>query len=162
MKFEELKKIVEENGYEFERDNFNYIINKKDSDKCIKVRIGEQGKVYFSEKGEERWNLDISKFSSLKDFRVIKAILDFVDTPVDQRGLKPLLIVRLKNSEPEIKLLGLDLITKETIVRKFRWREDEMYHFTLDEINEIKKKHNIDLDDFEILNVYSNKETFFV
>lgn len=116
MKIDELKNIAEENGYVLTRPFDKYKLERKNSGNCIDISNVNTNRVWIS-------NISICDD---KDLNMIKAAVEFAETPIEDR-------------EEEKKFY-----------LRHQWENKK---FTLKEIEEIKEKFNTDLADFELVEV---------
>lgn len=109
MKIDELKRIAEENDYVLTKSFDNYKLKRKNRGNCIDISNVNANRVWIS---------NISLCDD-EDFNMIKAAVEFAETPIEER-------------------------------------EGEKYYlvkFSEKEIEEIKKKFDTDLKDFELVEV---------
>ena len=145
MRIDELKKIAEENDYELRSDLWQHSLKRKGCDTYININ----GKI------ENRIWVSIVTICDEKDFKMLKAAVEFAETPPEDREeeKKFYLEHRWLDSENEANYLNFEI--------------DEFYYsldskpevswvktkFTLKEIEEIKEKFDTDLADFELVEV---------
>lgn len=145
MKINELKKIAEENNYEYKKDDCQH--------KLISMLTGNF--IIISDKFEKKLWVKNMGYCDDKDFDMLKASVEFAETPIDEREEKKIYLrhryFRFYNGSS--KYLGMDLLkVKPDLCSKitYRWMKNQ---FTEKEIEEIKEKYNTDLKDFELVEV---------
>ena len=77
MRIDELKRIAKENDYEYEPFWLEHKFTKKQSGNCIRI----SGTV------EKTLWIDNQNWCDWSDFEMIKASVEFAETPVDERGI---------------------------------------------------------------------------
>lgn len=75
MKINELKRIAEENDYEYEMRHFQYKLKKMQGTNCITISNDVEKTLWISNKS----------YCDNKDFNMIKAAVEFAKTPIDER-----------------------------------------------------------------------------
>ena len=118
MRIDELKKIAEENDYEFENSCARIILTREWDDGLHKITINKFLRCRL-------W-ISMSDECFDKDYRMIKAAMEFAGTPPDEREERKKFYLRHK------------------------WENKQ---FTFKEIEEIKEKYDTDLADFELVEV---------
>ena len=145
MKINELKRIAEENDYELTEDGIHYKLTHKYCDNYIAINYSCKNQLWIS----------IPCFSDEGDFDMIKAAVEFAETPLEDREEEKKFYLRhrwLGNGREsnylnfEISGLYYSLNTK----CKANWAKNK---FTNKDIEEIKKKFDTDLKDFELVEV---------
>lgn len=107
MRIDELKRIAEENDYEYEADSMKHQFKRQTT------------RISISRKYKKTLWITSNSYCDYRDFNMIKAAVEFAETPPEDR-------------------------------------EEEKYYlvkFSEKEIEEIKKKFDIDLADFELVEV---------
>lgn len=99
MKINELKRIAEENDYEFSKFFGDFHFTKRDSDNFISINGSDENSLWTS--------IDI--YCDDKDFNMLKAAVKFAETPIDKRGEKETYYL-VKFSEKEIEAIKKNLI----------------------------------------------------
>ena len=75
MKIDELKKIATENDYELRSDLWQYSLKRKGCDAYININAKIKNRIWVS----------IVTICDEKDFNMIKAAVEFAETPLDER-----------------------------------------------------------------------------
>ena len=145
MKIDELKRIAKENDYEYFKSTIDYKFVKKDSNNYITINSKYENRIWTAIQGK----------CDDKDFNMIKAAIEFAETPLEDREQEKKFYLKhrwLKNGEDysylnfEISGLYYSLNNKH----EASWAKTK---FTLEEIEEIKEKFDTDLKDFELMEV---------
>lgn len=150
MRIDELKRIAEENGYEFYNGYVRIEISRRIGDSDCKNEIS-MGKYLLN----TLWisNVDCQD----NDLKVIKAAIEFAETPVKEREeVKKFWIQH--NFMVSKNLFPVNLVwnRKKDVYRALCLQVDNHIYqaqFTFKEYEEIKKKLNTDLKDFELVEV---------
>lgn len=142
MKIDELKRIAEENNYEFSKELGYFCFKKRNHTNYIKISRVSKNKIWISNPNT----------CYDKDFNMIKASFKFAETPIDERVeekkyyLKHRWIGNFSYGEGYLNLFLFDNIMRLSSVLQ---DSSVKTQFTLKEIDEIKEKYNTDLSDFE-------------
>lgn len=145
MRIDELKRIAEENDYEYSKVIWNHRFARKNSDNYITINGDYINRIWTSIQG----------YCDDKDFNMIKASIEFAETPPDDReeikkyfykhnsmktkgGNPTYLAIRQRPSISYPVLQG----SSEDI---FEYKVE----FTDEEIKKAENEHGISLDDFE-------------
>lgn len=145
MKIDELKRIAEENDYEYEYKMYHKFINKNNGN-YITINSMRENRIWVS----------VTSWCEDKDFNMIKAAIEFAETPIEDR-----------EEEKKFYLEHRYFKCTNGDSRYFQIYEPDgkpwlnaMYsvmgykkQFTLKEIEEIKEKFDTDLADFELVEV---------
>lgn len=144
MKINELKRIAEENDYELTEDGIHYKLTHKYCDNYITIDNSCKNQLWIS----------IPRFSNKGDFNMIKAAVEFAETPLEDREEEKKFYLRHKwlNLDTD-NYLHLDVDDGSCMLD-----DNEEFSFTKiklteKEIEEIKEKFNTDLADFELVEV---------
>lgn len=146
MKTKELKKIAEENNYEYKKDDCQH--------KLISMLTGNF--IIISDKFEKKLWVKNMGYCDDKDFDMLKASVEFAETPIDEREEEKKLYLRhryFRFDNGLSKYLGMDPVKNNPDLCSkitYRWTKNQ---FTEKEIEEIKKRFNTDLKDFEMIEV---------
>ena len=152
MKINELKKIAEENNYEYKKNDCQH--------KLISMLTGNF--IIISNKFEKKLWVKNMGYCDDKDFDILKASVEFAETPIEDREEETRFYLEHKYfrfDNGSRKYLGMDLIKNEPDLYPkitYRWVKNQ---FTEKEIDEIKEKFNTDLADFEIIEVEDDCKT---
>lgn len=92
MKINELKRIAEENDYEFSKEYGDLQFKKRNHTNRIDISGDYENRIWIS----------ISIACDDKDFNMIKASVEFAETPTDERGEEETYYL-VKFSEKEIE-----------------------------------------------------------
>lgn len=145
MKINELKRIAEENDYEYKFDIDHEFTNKNNGN-YVTINSVCENSIWTS----------IRDWCSDEDFNMIKAAVEFAETPPDEREEEKKFYAKhryFKFYNGSSEYLGMDLVKdKPDLCSKitYRWVKNQ---FTLKEIEEIKERFNTDLADFELVEV---------
>lgn len=142
MKYKELKTIATNRCYDF-----------YELDSAVRVRSNFDNKTNFIviDKGRVnsiRFSVD---FSFKSDIEMFEACLELAKTPLEERVEEKKYLLKHKFLETP----GFNYLNEADCYFLADKNDENDYktHFTLKEIEEIKKKHNTSLDDFEIIEV---------
>ena len=144
MKINELKRIAKENDYEYEMRHFQYKLKKMQGTNCITISNDVEKTLWISNKS----------WCDKKDFNMIKAAVEFAETPINEREeeKKFYLKHRWLSSRFKDKIVNKDE-KNEYFLSDESQADSYKIHFTLKEIEDIKKRFNTDLKDFEMIEV---------
>lgn len=144
MKIDELKRIAEENDYVLTKSFDNYKLKRKNRGNCIDISNVNANRVWIS---------NISLCDD-EDFKMIKAAVKFAETPLDEREEEKeyYLKHRWLRSRSKNMIVNKDCLDEYFLSDEFQ-SDDYQTQFTLKEIEEIKKKFDTDLADFELVEV---------
>lgn len=150
MKINELKRIAEENNYEFSKEFGYFCFEKRNHTNHIDIRGDVENRIWIT----------TGIICDDADFNMIKASVKFAETPIDER-----------EDEKKFRLMHRWLFDRRWFLCLYRNECGEMgvsrytenvetkdlgkiqVHFTKKEIDEIKEKYNTELSDFEIVEV---------
>lgn len=147
MKTKELKRIAKENEYELTKTIVHYKLKHKYCDNNITINGLCKNRLWIS----------IPFHCDERDFNMIKAAVEFAETPPEDR-----------EEEKKFYLKHRFVTSSQSFPQKLVWHyKNKVYQlvnngwdnicyqsqFTLKEIEEIKKRFNTDLEDFELLEV---------
>ena len=149
MKIKELKRIAKENDYILSRPFGDFTFTEGVGENYINISGDYKNRIWFS----------IPSFCNEKDFNMIKAAVEFAETPLEEREVPKKYYLKhrwakTKNGNwmylalrqrPSISYLTLQGSDKDIFEYQVR--------FTREEIDEIKEEYNTDLSDFEIVEV---------
>ena len=150
MKINELKRIAEENDYELTKSNVHYKLTHKYCGNNITINYLCKNRLWIS----------IPFDCDERDFNMIKAAIEFAETPPEDRVEEKKFYLRHKFLK-----LSSGEITRENSVVNYNTRDNVLFlankqpvgfirtFFTLKEIEEIKEKFDTDLKDFELVEV---------
>ena len=147
MKINELKRIAEENNYELTEDGIHYKLTHKCCDNYIAINYSCKNQLWIS----------IPCFSDEGDFDMIKAAVEFAETPIEDREEEKKFYLRHRYlvQAGDYKMGFLNYDTNNDIL--FIYSEHHTHfvktQFTLKEIEEIKEKFDTDLKDFDLVEV---------
>ena len=144
MRIDELKKIAEENDYELRSDLWQHSLKRKGCDAYININAKIENRIWVS----------VVIICDEKDFNMIKAAVEFAETPPEDREEEKKFYLRHKwlNLNTH-NYLHLDVDDGSCMLD-----DNEEFSFTKiklteKEIEEIKEKFNTDLADFELVEV---------
>lgn len=149
MKINELKRIAEENDYEYEMRHFQYKLKKMQGTNCITISNDVEKTLWISNKC----------YCDKKDFNMIKAAVEFSETPIPDREEEKKYYLWHKFLRDETGFLSVgDYLNYNTTIGCYFLGSDESNYliktqFTEKEIEEIKEKFDTDLKDFELIEV---------
>lgn len=149
MKTKELKRIAKENDYILSRPFGDFTLTEGVGENYIDISGDCENKIWLS----------IPSVCGQRDFNMIKAALEFAETPLEEREEEKKYYckhrwARTKNGggmymslrkTPNISHLTLQGANKDIFEYQVR--------FTQKEIDEIKEKYDTNLSDFEIIEV---------
>lgn len=157
MKINELKRIAKENDYAYmhtinSSDDLNY-------DRYILTRkTGAYGENNITIHGLKANKILIDNgYCDVNDWKMIKAAVEFAETPPDEREEEKKFYAKHRHL--------VDFFTYDPVYLNYDARNKKIYvydkkqtdliqtQFTLKEYEEIKKKFNTDLADFELVEV---------
>lgn len=148
MTIDELKRIAEENNYEFSKELGDFHFKKRNHTNYIDINGDFENKTWIS--------IDVV-CDDENDFNMIKASVKFVETPIDERGEEKKYYLKHR----WLRCLGgCALLHESTKFHTFvlmggfgEVPKDYKMKFTQKEIDEIKEKYNTDLSDFVMVEV---------
>ena len=76
MKIDELKRIAKENDYEYSKYSITHIFTRKNIDNYIRINSMFENRIWIS----------ITDWCDGKDFNMLKAAVEFAETPPEDRG----------------------------------------------------------------------------
>lgn len=147
MKINELKRIAEENDYELSRSIGDFKFEKN----------GDRNYIIINKNVTNRIWISVTTYCEDKDFNMIKAAVEFAETPIDEREEEKEFYLKHR----WLRCLGgCALLHESTKFHTFvlmggfgEVPKDYKMKFTQKEIDEIKEKYNTDLSDFEMIEV---------
>ncbi len=146
MRIDELKRIAEENDYEYSKVIWNHRFARKNSDNYITINGDYINRIWTSIQG----------YCDDKDFNMIKASIEFAETPPEDREREKKFYLKhryLRSTGGNILYFSIYIEYDFSILTYRRHSSETKQQFTLEEIEEIKKKFNTDLKDFELVEV---------
>ena len=147
MKINELKRIAEENDYELTEDGIHYKLTHKYCDNYIAINYSCKNQLWIS----------IPCFSDEEDFDMIKAAVEFAETPLEDRVEEKKFYLKhryLQSSLTNVNNILNYSVTDSTLALSSAAHVSRYKTiFTLNEIEEIKEKFDTDLADFELVEV---------
>ena len=148
MRIDELKRIAKENRYEFKDEDGRIEISKKENHVANIVTISkiELNVLWIS-----------NTYCNYKDFNMIKAAVEFSETPPEDREVEKKFLIQHKYLVSKAFYPVCMVWHKlKDVYRPINCRVDNHIYkaqFTLKEIEEIKIKLDTDLKDFELVEV---------
>ncbi|WP_308748440.1 hypothetical protein [uncultured Anaerococcus sp.] len=147
MRIDELKRIAEENGYEFHDEHGLITISRisLDYENIVKISKGRLNCLWIH-----------NTRCDDKDLNVIKAAIDFAETPPEDREEQKKFYLRHRRICSKgfyLYLQKLSDVADMMSVRVFDFSGNDDIKFSEKEIEEIKKKFDTDLKDFELVEV---------
>lgn len=152
MKINELKRIVKENRYVMIENDFVIFIYGYSHEGTDEFKT----EIRISKLRTKDIDIKTGIYCEVEEFNVIKAAVEFAETPLEDREEEKKFYLRhryFRFDNGLSKYLGMDLLKyKLDLYSKitYRWVKNQ---FTEKEIEEIKKKFNTDLKDFELVKV---------
>ena len=146
MKINELKRIAEENDYELRSDLWQHSLKRKGCDTYININ----GKI------ENRIWVSIVTICDEKDFKMLKAAVEFAETPPEDRVEEKKFYLKHKYFQAHLGKKQYFCIRTSggyPILKGYPITNVDKFGFTLKEIEEIKEKFDTDLADFELVEV---------
>lgn len=144
MTLDELKRIAEENDYEFSKELGYFCFKKRNHTNNIDISGDVENKIWIS----------TGIICDDEDFNMIKASVKFAETPLDEREEEKKCQWQHRWMDGvNGNFLNLDLEDDYLYLddKKERWYKKTT--FTQKEIDDIKEKYNTDLSDFERVEV---------
>lgn len=142
MKISELKIIAKENDYELNKSLEHYKLTHKYCDHYISINGICKNRLWIS----------IPFICDERDFNMIKAAVEFAETPPEDREEEKKFYLRHRWLKPKPiykNYLNHWIGTNEYWLDYDNETKDVQTQFTLKEIDEIKEKFNTDLGDFK-------------
>lgn len=146
MRIDELKRIAEENEYELTEclEQYKFVRRSKILDHRITI-----GKV----RANGLW-ISIKVWCDEKDFNMIKAAVEFAETPPEDREEEKKFYLKHRWIKGcVIMYLYRNELNGYCYLGDKKCRPHRQKRFTLKEIEEIKEKFDTDLKDFEVVEV---------
>lgn len=143
MKINELKRIAEENDYEYKFDIDHEFTNKNNGN-YVTINSVCENSIWTS----------IRDWCNDEDFNMIKAAVEFAETPPDEREEEKKFWIQhrwIKGNA--IRYLYRNELNGYYYLGDKKCRPHRQKIFTLKEIEEIKERFNTDLADFELVEV---------
>lgn len=143
MRIDELKRIAEENDYEYEADSMKHQFKR------------QTRRINISKKDEKTLWITSNSYCDDKDFNMIKAAVEFAETPPEDREEKKFYLRHrwFKPKSVYKNYLNHWIGTKEYCLDYKNETEEVQTQFTKKEIEEIKEKFDTDLADFKEVEV---------
>ena len=139
MKINELKRIAEENDYEFSKELGYFCFKKRNHTNNIDISGDVENKIWIS----------TGIICDDEDFNMIKASVKFAETPLDEREEEKKYYLRHKWIKGTCdNYLNFYKSRTGYVINDKTETNTCKTQFTRKEIDEIKKKHNTDLSDF--------------
>ena len=153
MRIDELKRIAKENDYKLENKH-NQLEHKLEFRRNAGGLENIVNQIAIREGIENRIFFDIN-YCDEKDFNMIKAAVEFAETPVKDREEEKKFYLKHRWLDGENEANYLNFETSGfyySLDSKFEvsWAKTK---FTLEQIEEIKEKFDTDLADFELVEV---------
>ena len=147
MKLNELKRIAEENNYELTEDGIHYKLTHKCCDNYIAINYSCKNQLWIS----------IPCFSDEGDFDMIKAAVEFAETPLEDRVEEKKFYLKhryLQSSFTNSNNILCYSVSDDKLAlgNGINFPKYKTY-LTLEEIENIKEKFDTDLADFELVEV---------
>lgn len=144
MKINELKRIAEENDYEYEMRHFQYKLKKMQGMNCITISNDVEKTLWISNKS----------YCDKKDFNMIKAAVEFSETPIPDREEEKKYFyehnfIKTSGGNPTYLAIRERPNNKYPILQgSYKNFFEYKVEFTDKEMEETKKQYGIFLDDF--------------
>lgn len=146
MRIDELKKIAEENGYGYTKSFGEHNLLCKDNLNRITINEDYPNMIFIS-----------NTICRENDMNMIKASIEFAETPPEDREEEKKFYLRhrwILNKEFSLYLQKRHgIVGDEMRLAFFDFSGNNDKKFTLKEVEEIKKKFDTDLKDFELVEV---------
>ena len=149
MRIDELKRIAEENGYEFYNGYVRIEISRRIGDSDCKNEI-----VINKYSLNELWISIVDCQDN--DLKVIKAAIEFAETDPEDREEEKKFYLKHSYFQDHIggkQYFCIRISGGYPLLKSFPTPHADKIEFTLKEIEEIKKKFDTDLKDFELVEV---------
>lgn len=145
MRIDELKKIAEENDYEYSKGKWNHKFTREANGNYVTINGDYRNRIWTSIQG----------YCDDKDFNTIKASIEYAETPPEDREEEKKFYLRHRWLENwrDSNYLNFELSGNYYGLndkREVFWAKTK---FTFKEIEEIKEKLDTDLNDFELVEV---------
>lgn len=144
MRIEELKKIAEENDYEMTDYIVGLRFTKKDDENYITIGSKFKNKIWIS----------IQDWCFEEDFKMVKAAIEYAETPVDERAEEKKFYLKHRylagEYHEELYFTRNPRVGPQQLNIKL-FSNVHLQQFTLKEIEEIKEEFDTDLADFELV-----------
>ena len=146
MRIDELKRIAKENDYGYEYKMYHKFINRNNGN-YVTINSMRENRIWVS----------VTSWCEDKDFNMIKAATEFAETPIEDREEEKKFWIQHKFMVSK-NLLPVNLVWNKLkdAYRSINLKVDNHIYqaqFTFKEYEEIKKKLNTDLADFELVEV---------
>lgn len=147
MKIDELKRIAKENDYEYSKRFRNYTLVREDN--YININSVCENRIWIS----------ITDWCDDKDFNMIKASMEFAETPPEDREEEKKFYLRHRwfkspfGDNYYLRKYNYSAIGMTYGIVSTSYFKKVDYMFTMAEIEEIKIKFDTDLADFELVEV---------
>lgn len=146
MKISELKRIAEENDYELTETDIYYKLTHKYYDNNITINRLCKNRLWIT----------ISFHCDERDFNMIKAAVELAETPLEDRKEEKKFYLKhrwMRTINGLSRVLKIDIEDGTADVGYISTSFGYKNQFTLQEIEEIKKKFDTDLAEFEEVEV---------
>ena len=145
MRIDELKRIAKENDYEYEDKMYHKFTNKNNGN-YVTINSMRENRIWVS----------ITSWCEDKDFNMIKAAIEFAETPIEDREEEKKYYLKHRwiiDKSFYMYLQKPSCYDDKMRLAFFDFSGNNDKKFTLKEIEEIKKKFDTDLKDFELVEV---------
>lgn len=147
MRIDELKRIAKENDYEYSELEDMYKFTKQHRNNFISISKNKEKRIWIT----------TPIICDEKDFNMTKAAVEFSETPPEDREVEKKFLIQHKYLVSKAFYPVCMVWHKlKDVYRPINCRVDNHIYkaqFTLKEIEEIKKKFDTDLKDFELVEV---------
>lgn len=148
MKTKKYKKISEGNGYKYHETNYSIIVGKYlEEDYDIEIKVGKLR--------PGRLEVTIKGFCG-DESDMILAAMELAETPLEDREEEKKFYLKhryLRSTSGNILYFSIYIEYDFSILTYRRHSSETKQQFSLKEIEEIKKKFDTDLKDFELVEV---------
>ena len=150
MRIDELKRIAKENDYEYSKYSITHIFTRENIDNYIRINSMFENRIWIS----------ITDWCDGKDFNMLKAAVEFAETPPEEReeDMKNFLVHKFMRGGKNLSFPGYlmqchatDLMYIGNDILDGRSYSCERNTFTMEEIEKIKKENNTKLKNFYII-----------
>ena len=151
MRIDELKRIAKENDYKLNKSLEHYKLTHKHYNNYITINGVYKNRLWIS----------IPFFCDEKDFKMIKAAVEFAETPPEDREEKKKFYLKhryLRSVGGSVQYFTIHTSFKFSLLKSRIFSSKTKQQFTREEIDEIKEKFNTYLADFEEVEVRDEDE----
>lgn len=142
MRIDELKRIAKENDYEYSKYSITHIITRENTDNYIRINSMFENRIWIS----------ITDWCDGKDFNMLKAAVEFAETPPDDREEEKKFYLKhkyLMSVGGSVQYFTTHTSFNFPLLKPRIFSSKTKQQFTREEIEKIKDKFDTDLKDFK-------------